>query len=209
MNLLRRYSVIAFALAIPLSTPSFAAAQATSSSSSSPTTGFGPWGSLVVGVGSLNGGTYVDRGKTMVEATVGVQRSTQSGFTPLLGVAFGDIEWRGGHDAICVIAVGGGCVPVAPEVRYATLLAGTRAQMKRVSLTGLVGPGSFRVFGDSFTLNKRETSTVFGVMLRGDVWVRVASHLEVGGSVATRIMPSYQNDRISANTISTGVRIFK
>lgn len=209
MNQLCRSSVIPFVLAVSfLFNPSSVAAQSTSSSAAS---SIAPWASVVVGVGSVNGGTYVDRGKTMFEATVGVQRPTQSVLTPMLGVAFGDIEWRGGHDAICVIAVAGGCVPVTPEVRYAALLAGTQAHMKRVGLAGLVGPGAFRVSSDAFSAvsNKSRTTTIFGVMARADVWVRVAPHFEVGGSVATRIMPSYQKERLSANTLSTGIRLYK
>lgn len=208
LSRLLMYALLSFA-AITAFSPQSISAQASNSGQSTNQKRLSPFLSATVGLGSLSGGTFVDRGKVSGELTIGVQRRRTSNISHLAGLALGALEWRGGHDAVCKIAVGGGCVPTAPETRYAAFLAGAQFSSHPVTIAGMVGPGTFGLSNRTiFSGKDPNATTVFGAMMRADVWFRVVSHLEVGGSASMRIIPAYRHERLHGNSVSTGIRAY-
>ena len=61
--------------------------------------------------------------------------------------------------------------------------------------------------GQFFRTKDPNATTIYGTVLRADLWFRAVKHLEVGGSASTRIMPAYRHQRVSANSIATGFRV--
>lgn len=209
MQLFRRlnHAVLAFT-AVHLFVPADSVAQTQETKAT--TARLSPFLSATIGLGTLDGGTYVAHRKVNGELMVGVQRVTDSPISHLAGVVVGVLEWRGGYHASCRIAVGGGCVPSAPETRYAAFVVGAQLRKNLLTVSAMAGPGLFGV-GNSAIFRRKDpnATTIYGTVLRADLWFRVVKHLEVGASASTRIMPAYRHQRVSANTVSTGFRVYR
>jgi hypothetical protein len=161
---------------------------------------------VTVGVNNIGGGEYVHRDKFGFDGFAGARWNPNARVSPLVGVYAGNLFDRFAHDAVCLVKKSGvGCVPTIPDFRYGGIAAGVAVRSRAASFGLLVGPGAYdaREWGSSTDLQP----TVFGVLARGELYFHVVKHVEVGGSLASRMLPAFKHQRLYPNSFATGFRV--
>lgn len=197
----------ALAIVISVGAPERSTAQEAAHSANAGNTGaFQLWGSAQFGLGEIKGASFIERGKTNLEFTVGLQRKATTSFNFLAGVAAGGMLGPAGHDLVCYLDANGVCMKPAPDLQYGALLAGIEAHKGIASISALAGAGAAYLTGDGGNDDRR--SAVIG-LYRVDVLVAVASHVKVGLTGSTRVFSSYSRERLYGNAVSAGVRLHR